>query len=315
MISISTFWSSIEIPGMSWGKERERASESTPMLMVRVEFSGEHFLPINHIPGRIFGMEEDQFRASGRAIPYFYKGCVKYDNDTRIPSVLYQNVTFVGTDVAVFAKGEEREDPKEGLMTVIDIPFLKFGFPQNIFLDVDKLESDLVRYAKTKNAPLPPDQRKRLGALREEVHEIEDDFCEPLVQKRLSALPYVIEAVIVPGKRQVDQKNGRIKVIISRDQFRNHFHSELVIPKAQVWIHAKASASGVSSYKRAIMRDYDLRSEDVPNRMYANSQIVLNASVAPLTLAQSFEHHVRAMNAYWAKNPKKWNLFNSSKIL
>lgn len=157
-------------------KEREREPESMSMLMARVEFSGEHFLRINHIPGRIFGMEEDQFRASGRAIPYFYKGSVKYDNDTPIPSVLYRNVTFVGTDVAIFAKGEEREDPEKGLMTVIDIPFLKFGFPQNIFLDVDKLKRDLVRHAKACGTPLSRDQRQKLATLKKSVQELEGRF-------------------------------------------------------------------------------------------------------------------------------------------
>lgn len=155
MISISSFWSSIEIPGRHGIGIKEREPESMPMLMARVEFSGPHFLPINHIPGRIFGMEEDQFRILRGEI---------------------SNVTFVGTDMAVFAKGEEREDPKEGLRLVIDIPFLEFGFPQNIFLDVDKLKRDLVRHAKACGTPLSPDQIEKLATLKKSVQELEGRF-------------------------------------------------------------------------------------------------------------------------------------------
>ncbi len=167
MISISSFWSSIEIPGMSWGKERERAPESTPMLMARVEFSGEHLIPINHIPHDLFGMTEDQCAVFGDPIPNSSKG-----------TVLFQNVRFIGADIAVFAKGEEREDPDKGLMTVIDIPFLQFGFPQNIFLDVDKLKSDLERYAKACGTPLSRGQRKKLATLKKSVKEIEGRFLQ-----------------------------------------------------------------------------------------------------------------------------------------
>ena len=78
--------------------------------------------------------------------------------------------------MAVFAKGEEREAPEKGLMTVIDIPFLQFGFPQNIFLDVNKLESDLVRYAKACGTPLSRDQKQKLTTLKKSMQKLEGRF-------------------------------------------------------------------------------------------------------------------------------------------
>jgi hypothetical protein len=171
MISISTVSSSIEIGGI-----KEREPESMPMLMARVTFSGQHFLPINHIPRRIFGMQEDQFRIFGHTIPYVFRGEAK--DVQPILSALYRNVEFFGTDMVVFATGEELEDSDKGLMTVMDIPFFQFSIPQHIFLDVDKLARDLVQYAEVSGTPISADQIQGLATLKKNVQVLESSFQE-----------------------------------------------------------------------------------------------------------------------------------------